>query len=79
MKVTLLLALYGGPDQLMPITSGLTAVFAFLLIFWNKVLVVVGKVLNLFRRSSDSPEKSAAEAPEKPASEPIQRSGSEIN
>ena len=25
--------LYGGPDQLMPLTSGLAAVFAFLLIF----------------------------------------------
>ncbi len=54
MKMITMLALYGGPDQLMPITSGLTAIFAFLLIFWNKVLVTVGKFLNLFRRSSQS-------------------------
>jgi hypothetical protein len=52
MKTSILLALYGGPDQLMPITSGLTAIFAFLLIFWNKVLVMAGKFLNLFRASS---------------------------
>lgn len=45
-------ALYGGPDQLMPITSGLTAIFALFLIFWNKVLVAMGKFLNLFRPSS---------------------------
>lgn len=41
--------LYGGPDQLMPLTSGLTAIFAFLLIFWNKVLFLVGRVLRFFR------------------------------
>jgi hypothetical protein len=42
--------LYGGPDQLMPLTSGFAAVFAFLLIFWNKVLVMVGKIMNVFKR-----------------------------
>ena len=35
----------------MPLTSGLAAAFAFLLIFWNKVLVFVGKLLNLFTRN----------------------------
>ena len=52
MKMYVLLALYGGPDQLMPITSALTAIFAVLLIFWNKVLVAAGNFLNLFRPSS---------------------------
>jgi len=51
MKFSLLIALYGGPDQLMPLTSGLTAIFAFLLIFWNKVTGAVGKLLNSFRRA----------------------------
>ncbi|HKT70443.1 MAG TPA: hypothetical protein VJP83_13450 [Terriglobales bacterium] len=41
--------LYGGPDQLMPLTSGLAAAFAFLLIFWNKVMVTLGKISRLFR------------------------------
>jgi hypothetical protein len=38
MLISIFIALYGGPDQLMPITSGLAALFAFLMIFWNKVL-----------------------------------------
>jgi hypothetical protein len=54
MKVNILLFLYGGPDQLMPITSGLTAVFALLLIFWNKVLVGLNKISNLIRRSREN-------------------------
>ena len=56
MKFSFLFALYGGPDQLMPLTSGLTAIFAFLLIFWNKVMGAVGKVLNLFRRQEAVPQ-----------------------
>lgn len=48
--------LYGGPDQLMPLTSGLAAAFAFLLIFWNKVLVTIGKISRLFRGSNHTPE-----------------------
>lgn len=57
MKFSLLIALYGGPDQLMPLTSGLTAIFAFLLIFWNKVTGVVGKLLNSFRRTQSAHPK----------------------
>lgn len=45
-----LMALYGGPDQLMPITSGLAAVFAFLLMFWNRVVGVFGRVMNALAR-----------------------------
>jgi len=62
MKATFLLALYGGPDQLMPITSGLTAVFTLLLIFWNKVLVALGKILNLLRRSGKTSSTGGGEA-----------------
>jgi len=57
MKFSLLFALYGGPDQLMPLTSGLTAIFAFLLIFWNKVTGAVGKLLNSFRRTQSAHPK----------------------
>jgi hypothetical protein len=52
MRMYIALALYGGPDQLMPITSGLTAIFAILLIFWNKVLVMAGRFLKLLSRAS---------------------------
>ena len=51
MRLHLLALLYGGPDQLMPLTSGLAAVFALVLVFWNKVLVGFGKLLTFLRRS----------------------------
>jgi hypothetical protein len=52
--------LYGGPDQLMPLTSGLAAAFAFLLIFWNKVMVTIGKIGRLFRGSDPQTEVTPA-------------------
>jgi len=56
MRFELMAFLYGGPDQLMPLTSGLAAVVALLLIFWNKVLVTFGKMLNFFKPSVSGPE-----------------------
>lgn len=61
--------LYGGPDQLMPLTSGLAAAFAFLLIFWNKVMIMVGKIGRLFRRS-DRSKNELAPTPQAESSEP---------
>jgi hypothetical protein len=46
-----LLALYGGPDQVMTVTSGLASVLGLLLLFWNKVAGVFFKVVRLFRHS----------------------------
>jgi hypothetical protein len=74
MKMYTLFALYGGPDQLMPITSGLTAIFAFILIFWNKVLVAAGKLLNLFRSSP-----STATSVDNPTAESTKRSKREMS
>jgi len=59
--------LYGGPDQLMPLTSGLAAAFAFLLIFWNKVMITVGKIGRLFRGSNPSEVEPAAAVQEEPS------------
>ena len=55
-----LLALYGGPDQVMTVTSGLASVLGLLLLFWNKVVGVFFKVVRMFRRSD---EPSSPEAP----------------
>lgn len=52
--------LYGGPDQLMPLTSGLAAAFAFLLIFWNKVMITIGKIGRLFCGSDRPAELTPA-------------------
>jgi hypothetical protein len=58
------LMLYGGPDQLMPLTSGLAAAFALLLIFWNKVMVTVGKIGNFLRGTNQAPAELAPPANE---------------
>lgn len=46
-----LLALYGGPDQVMTVTSGLASVLGLLLLFWNKVVGIFFKIVRTFRRS----------------------------
>ena len=40
-----LLALYGGPDQVMTVTSGLASVLGLLLLFWNKVVGLFFKIV----------------------------------
>jgi hypothetical protein len=49
-----LLALYGGPDQVMTVTSGLASLLGLLLLFWNKVVGVFFKAVRMFLRS-DAP------------------------
>ncbi len=53
-----LLALYGGPDQVMGLASGLAAALGVLLMFWNKVLVTLGKIVNKFRPSAEQGDDS---------------------
>ncbi len=53
-----LLALYGGPDQVMGLASGFAAALGVLLIFWNKVLVTLGKIVNKFRPSAEQADDS---------------------
>ena len=55
-----LLALYGGPDQLMPLTSSLAAIFAFVLMFWGKLLVAFDKMVRFFK---GTPEPAPAATP----------------
>ena len=54
-----LLALYGGPDQVMTVTSGLASVLGLLLLFWNKVVGIFFKIVRIFRRS-DTPSTPEA-------------------
>ena len=49
-----LLALYGGPDQVMTVTSSLASLLGLLLIFWNKVVATFFRIVRIFR-----PAKSA--------------------
>jgi hypothetical protein len=57
-----LLALYGGPDQVMTVTSGLASLLGLLLIFWNKVVVTFFKIVGKFRGT----QPVVTEAPKNP-------------
>ncbi len=43
-------ALYIGPDVLMPFASAVAAVIGFLLMFWRRVVAVTKKVANAIAR-----------------------------
>ena len=43
------LALYGGPDQVMTVTSGIASIIGVLLIFWHKVANAFFKVFGIKR------------------------------
>jgi hypothetical protein len=49
-----LLAFYGGPDQVMTVTSGLASLIGLLLIFWNKVVATFFRVVRIFRPAAKS-------------------------
>ena len=44
-----LLVLYGGPDQVMTVTSGLASLLGLLLIFWNKLVATFFRIVRIFR------------------------------
>ncbi|HUK26020.1 MAG TPA: hypothetical protein VLV49_15665 [Terriglobales bacterium] len=50
-----LLAYYGGPDQIMTVTSGFAGVVGLLLIFWNKVVAAFFRVVRIFRPTASDP------------------------
>jgi hypothetical protein len=59
-----LLAFYGGPDQVMTVTSGLASLLGLLLIFWNKLVAAFFKVVKIFRPTDAPP--AATEASKNP-------------
>ena len=54
--------LYGGPDQIMTVTSGLASLLGILLIFWNKVVGLFFRAVRVFRRTPNAsiPPNSAS-------------------
>jgi hypothetical protein len=49
-----LFAFYGGPDQVMTITSGIASLVGFLLIFWHKLVNAFFKLFGRTPKPSDS-------------------------
>jgi hypothetical protein len=50
-----LMAFYGGPDQVMTVTSGLASLLGLLLIFWNKLVATFFKIVRIFRPVNTPP------------------------
>ena len=51
--------LYGGPDQIMGVASGLATIVGVAMMFWNKVCVAFGKIVNKFKPESPVQEPKA--------------------
>lgn len=49
-----LIALYVGPDQVMPVMSILATIAGFFLIFWNKIMSLVRRILGMKRSQADA-------------------------
>jgi hypothetical protein len=49
-----LLAFYGGPDQVMTVTSGIASIIGFLLIFWHKLVNAFFKLFGRTPKPADS-------------------------
>lgn len=56
-----LVALYGGPDQVMGLASGIAAAVGVLMMFWNKVLITVGKIVDKFHPSGASQDSGPSD------------------
>lgn len=52
------LAFYGGPDQVMTITSGIASLVGFLLIFWHKLVNAFFRLIGRAPKPADISEKS---------------------
>jgi len=56
--------LYGGPDQIMGLASGVTATFGVMLMFWNKLVVFLGRIFRYRgRHSQETESQSKQETP----------------
>jgi hypothetical protein len=53
-----LLAFYGGPDQVMTITSGIASLVGFVLIFWHKFVNAFFRLIGRAPKLTDAESKS---------------------
>jgi hypothetical protein len=60
------LAFYGGPDQVMTVTSGVASLLGLLLMFWNKVTAAFFRVVRKFKGSPE-PQATKDSSPKTPA------------
>ena len=57
----LMFALYVGPDQVMPVMSILATIAGVIMVFWNKVMSIVRRILGV--KSAAAPETAPGPSP----------------
>jgi hypothetical protein len=60
--------LYAGPDQILPIVSVLGGLMGILLIWWQRIINVIRRLLGSFRKSEQEVPTSPAAKIESPSS-----------
>ncbi len=65
-----LIALYVGPDQVMPVMSILATIAGFLMIFWNKVLSLVRRIFGMKQPVQTPPAPDSSAAGNQPPKQP---------
>jgi hypothetical protein len=59
---------YGGPDQIMTVTSGLASLVGVLLLFWNRIVGTIFRILGLSKKSDAVADENG---PVQPAEESV--------
>ena len=54
------LALYGGPDQVMTVTSGIAGIIGVLLVFWHKVANLFFRVVGRKPSAQESSQRTSS-------------------
>jgi hypothetical protein len=63
MKPHILAFFYGGPDQIIPLQTGLAALLALALMFWNKLLVAFHRLVGRFKSKPEEIPSADATVP----------------
>jgi len=65
-----LLAFYGGPDQVMTVTSGIASIIGVLMLFWHKLVAAFFKLIGRAPETTDAttpPSGGQVNPPTKPS------------
>lgn len=59
-----LIALYGGPDQIMGVGSAVASFFGLLLLFWNRVVGIFFRIVRSIRGTGGTPLTPKGDSPD---------------
>jgi hypothetical protein len=59
-QIATIFLLYAGPDQILPLVSVLGALMGILLIWWQRVVALIRRVVGSFRKSHEEVESNTS-------------------